>query len=84
MNKIACLITDETERQRLSGDFTEISRTDAFSAIASGAATAEDFKKMRFYLLSAEIPKESCATDDNVRDIVQYIASRIFGDAVIL
>lgn len=75
--QVSASLLTELEAAKASGDFNEIAKLEAFSAVASGAATAEDFKKLRFHLLSVGISESNCANDDQVHEAVRYITSQI-------
>lgn len=54
-----------------------IAKTDAFSAIVSGAATKKDFINFKFRLCDAGVPGADQATDEDLREAAKYIASSI-------
>lgn len=70
--------SDELERLEATGDLKSIAESPAFSAIASGGATREDFKRLEFLLISAGVAKEKCNTDRNIHSIVRYITNRVW------
>ncbi len=71
----------ELEKSRDNGKLSEVAELEVFSAVASGAASTEDFKKLRFFLLVAGISEKNCLTDDDIREITHYITSQVVGRA---